>query len=196
VTGAPVTELSKYIFEALRKDQEFILYRGRSKRDASRVLVLSPVAEYPAPERLKRLEHEYSLGEELNPAWAARPIAIARHWDRTVLVLEDPGGRPLDQLLRNALDLTFCLRVGTSLATAIGHLHQRGILHKDIKPANVLVNSETGYVWLMGFGIASRLARERQSPEAPEFIAGTLAYMAPEQTGRMNLSIDYRSDLY
>ena len=73
---------------------------------------------------------------------------------------------------------------------------ERGIIHKDIKPANVLVNSVTGQCWLMGFGIASRLPRERQSPEPPEFIAGTLAYMAPEQTGRMNRSIDSRSDLY
>src|SRR5207244_450726 len=65
-----------------------------------------------------------------------------------------------------------------------------------LKPSNVLVASESGQVWLTGFGIASRLARERQSPEPPEFIAGTLAYMAPEQTGRMNRSIDLRSDLY
>jgi serine/threonine protein kinase len=69
-------------------------------------------------------------------------------------------------------------------------------VHKDIKPANVLVNSATGQVWLMGFGIASRLPRERQSPDSPEFLEGTLAYMAPEQTGRMNRSIDSRSDLY
>ena len=82
------------------------------------------------------------------------------------------------------------------LAIAIDHLHQHGIIHKDIKPANVLVNSATGQCWLMGFGIASRLPRERQAPEPPEVIAGTLAYMAPEQTGRMNRSIDSRSDLY
>ena len=94
------------------------------------------------------------------------------------------------------LDLAFCLRVAVNLANAIGHLHQRGIIHKDIKPANVLVNPATGQCWLMGFGIASRLPRERQSPEPPEFIAGTLPYMAPEQTGRMNRSIDSRSDLY
>ena len=74
-------ELSRYVLEALRKDEEFILYRGRSKDDASGVLVLSPVVGYPTPECLKRLDHEYSLREELDPTWAARPIAIARHWD-------------------------------------------------------------------------------------------------------------------
>ena len=75
-------------------------------------------------------------------------------------------------------------------------MHKRELIHKDVKPANVLVNSATGQVRLMGFGIASRLPRERQAPEPPEFIAGTLPYMAPEQTGRMNRSIDSRSDLY
>jgi serine/threonine protein kinase len=82
------------------------------------------------------------------------------------------------------------------LVTGLGKLHQRGLIHKDIKPANMLVNSATGAVWLTGFGIASRLPRERQSPEPLEVIAGTLAYMAPEQTGRMNRSIHSRSDLY
>jgi serine/threonine protein kinase len=166
------------------------------------------VAEYPAPETLKRLEHECSLREALDPAWAARPIAIARHWDWTVLGLQDPGGIPLDELLgpsRGAsrgdgrgqpLDMAFTLRLAISLSRAIGHLHQCGIIHKDIKPANVLVDSVTGQCWLMGFGIASRLSRERQAPKPPEFVAGTLAYMAPEQTGHMNRSIDSRSDLY
>jgi PAS domain S-box-containing protein len=191
-----VIDLSRYVFEALRNDEEFILYRGQSKDDASQVLVLSPAAQRSTPESLKRLEHEYSLKEELDPTWATRPIAIARHWDRTVLVSADPGGVPLDQLLGQPVDVAFSLRLAISLSTAIGHLYQRGVIHKDIKPANVLVNSVTGQCWLMGFGIASRLPRERQSPEPPEFVAGTLAYMAPEQTGRMNRSIDSRSDLY
>ena len=189
-------ELSKYVFEALRKDKDFNLYRGRSEDNTSQILVLSPVVEYPAPESLKRLEYEYSLREELDPAWAVRPMAIARHWDRTVLALQDPGGVPIDQLLGQPLDLAFSLLVAIGLATAIDRLHQHGIIHKDVKPANVLVNSVTGQCWLMGFGIASRLPRERQAPEPPEFIGGTLAYMAPEQTGRMNRSIDSRSDLY
>jgi hypothetical protein len=81
-------ELSRYLFEALRTDEEFSLYRGRSRRgDSPGVLVLSPVTEYPAPETLKWLEHAYSLREQLDSAWAARPIAVTRHWDRQVLGL-------------------------------------------------------------------------------------------------------------
>ena len=189
-------ELSTYSLELLRNDKELNLYRGRSEHDDSRILVLSPAVEYPAPETLKRLEHEYSLREELEPAWAARPIAITHHWNRTVLVSEDPGGAPLDQLLGQPLELVFGLRLAVELSDVIDRLHQRGIIHKDIKPANVLANPLTGRCWLKGFGIASRLPRERQTAKPPELVAGTLAYMAPEQTGRMNRSIDRRSDLY
>jgi PAS domain S-box-containing protein len=102
-------------------------------------------------------------------------------------ILERNQGQPLD--------LTCVLRIAIGLAKTLGQVHQHGLIHKDIKPANVLVD-DTGNAWLTGFGIASRLPRERQSPVAPEIIAGTLAYMAPEQTGRMNRSMDARSDLY
>ena len=112
------------------------------------------------------------------------------------LVLEDPGGEPLDQLLGQPMDVTQFLRIAIPLAAAIGQVHVRGLIHKNIKPANILVDVASGGVWLTGFGIASRLPRERQAPAPPEVIAGTLAYMAPEQTGRMNRSIDARSDLY
>jgi len=103
---------------------------------------------------------------------------------------------PLDQLLGNPLELALFLRLAVSLSAAIDHLHERGIIHKDIKPANVLVDPVAGRCWLRGFGIASKLPRERQPAEPPEFLAGTLAYMAPEQTGRMNRCVDCRSDLY
>jgi PAS domain S-box-containing protein len=88
------------------------------------------------------------------------------------------------------------LRLAIGIASALSKAHQRGLVHKDLKPGHILVNCADGQVRLTGFGIASRLARERQALEPPETIAGTLAYMAPEQTGRMNRSIDSRSDLY
>ena len=94
------------------------------------------------------------------------------------------------------MDVGGFLRVGAGLTAALRQLHGRGLIHKDIKPANVMTDWSTGRVWLRGFGIASRLPRERRLPEPPEFISGTLAYMAPEQTGWMNRSIDARSDLY
>jgi PAS domain S-box-containing protein len=119
-----------------------------------------------------------------------------QHEGRSVLVLEDPGGEPLDQLVGTPMEMGQFLRVAISLSQAVRQLHGRGLVHKDLKPANVMIEPSTGQVWLTGFGIASRLPRERQLAEPPEFIAGTLPYMAPEQTGRMNRSIDSRSDLY
>ena len=103
---------------------------------------------------------------------------------------------PLDRLLGRPLDVSHFLRIAIPLAGALRHVHERGLIHKDIKPANILVDAASGGVWLTGFGIASRLPREHQVPAPPEVIAGTLAYMAPEQTGRMNRSVDSRSDLY
>ena len=111
-----------------------------------------------------------------------------------MLALEDPGGDTLER--SRPMETADFLRCAIGLATALGGLHGRRLIHKDVKPANVLVDPATGQTRLLGFGIASRLPRERQAPQPPETIAGTLAYMAPEQTGRMNRSIDTRSDLY
>ena len=113
-----------------------------------------------------------------------------------MLVLEDAGGEPLDRLIGAPMETGRFLRLAIGIAAALGKVHQRGLVHKDIKPANILVNGATDEVRLTGFGIASRLPRERQAAEPPDALIGTLAYMAPEQTGRMNRSINSRSDLY
>lgn len=157
------------------------------------VLVARPAAEQPHPACLSRLTHEFALKDELDGTWAVRPLEMVREGGRMQLVLEDPGGEPLVRLLVAPMETTTFLHHAISIAVALGKLHQRGLVHKDIKPSHILVNCADGQARLTGFGLASQLPRERQ---APETIAGTLAYMAPEQTGRMNRSIDSRSDLY
>jgi PAS domain S-box-containing protein len=184
-----VDALSSYAFSPLR-DGDIALYRGSGNGLAPILLV---AAEENSPERL---EHEYALKEELDADWAARPVALTHHNGRMTLVLEDPGGTPADRLLGRPLDVSDFLRIAVPLTGALRHVHERGLIHKDIKPANILVDAASGGVWLTGFGIASRLPREHQAPAPPEVIAGTLSYMAPEQTGRMNRSVDSRSDLY
>jgi PAS domain S-box-containing protein len=185
--------------EVLREDGEFVLYRIYRERDEGnrqRVLALVPARSQPTPVSLNRLQHEYELKDHLDASWAARPLELVRERGRTLLLLADPGGAPLHGLIGPPMETGLFLRLAIALAEALGRSHARGLVHRDVKPSNVLVDASTGHAWLTGFGIASRLPRERQSPEPPEFIAGTLAYMAPEQTGRMNRSIDSRSDLY
>src|ERR1700722_4809046 len=194
-----MTAGSGYVLETLREGAEFTLYRGRQHGNPLPLLAVAPSAAQPSPQCLRRLEHEYLLAADLDPAWAARPLALTRHEGRAVLILQDPGGELLDRVLDRGLgqplDLTRFLRVAIGLAATLGQVHAHGLIHKDIKPPNVLVD-DADNVRLTGFGIASRLPQESQAPAPPEVIAGTLAYMAPEQTGRMNRSIDARSDLY
>ena len=190
-------ELSGYALELLRKDQDFVLYRGRSNNgNAPPILLLTTLSALPTPEAFKKIEHEYSLKEDLDTTWAARPMALTQHNEGCALILEDPGGEPLNHLIQGPMEVEQFLHLAVGLAKALRRLHKQHLIHKDLKPSNILVESASGQVWLTGFGIASRLGRERQSPDPPEFIAGTLAYMSPEQTGRMNRSIDSRSDLY
>jgi predicted ATPase/signal transduction histidine kinase/CheY-like chemotaxis protein len=197
-SGAVVPDFTVGAHETLLEDGEFVLHRHWSTINGlpHSTLVVAPVREHIDPRSLRRIEHEYSLRTELDPAWAARPLALSAYQGRSALVLEDPGGGPLGRLVGRPMELGQFLRLAIGLSGALARVHQHGLIHKDIKPANALVNAATGQVWLMGFGIASRVPRERLSPEPPEFIAGTFAYMAPEQTGRMNRSIDSRSDLY
>ena len=172
---------------------DLTLYRGRADGGAPALLL---IAENTSFVHLERLEHEYALRGELDAAWAARPVELTSYHGRLTLVLEDPGGEPLSGLLGGPLDPVVFLRFAIRIAAAIRRVHERGLIHKDVKPANILVDAASGSAWLTGFGLASRSSREHQNPDAAEVIAGTLAYMAPEQTGRMNRSIDSRSDLY
>ena len=185
--------------EVLWKDSERVFHRGWRLDDEGKrraVLLVVPAADHPSRSTLDHFSHEYELKDELDGTWAVRPLELVREANRTMLVLEDAGGEPLERLPGVPMEAGRFLHLAIAISLSLGKLHQRGLVHKDIKPANILLNQTTGEARLTGFGIASRFARERQSPHPPETIVGTLAYMAPEQTGRMNRSIDSRSDLY
>src|SRR5258708_5633896 len=126
-----VIEPSDYVLEPLREGADFTLYRGRQHGNPSPVLAVALAAEQPSPQGLRRLEHEYSLAGELDPAWAARPLALTRHEGRTILVLNDPGGEPLDRILERdhaqPLQLTRFLRIAIGLAAALGQGHRHGL---------------------------------------------------------------------
>jgi predicted ATPase/signal transduction histidine kinase len=190
-----VNSPSGHVLGVLREGSEFTLLRGRRLADSLAILAVTPNSGQQGAASLKRLEHEFALAGELDSEWAVRPIDLLRHDGRITLILEDPGGHPLDTGLQFPLEIAVFLRIAVGLAEALRQVHSRGLVHRDIKPENLFVD-ESCNVRITGFSKASRLPRERQVLSPPESITGTFAYMAPEQTGRMNRSMDARSDLY
>jgi PAS domain S-box-containing protein len=195
-----VLDLAQYSLKLVRRDAELALFRGlrngHEKGNRSSILVQVPVADPPSPATVRSLQEDYALRSELDPAYVVRSLSMVHEDGRLVVILEDPPGTPLDLLLDGGMDVARFLRLAVRVTAALGHVHSRNLVHKDIKPANILVNAAGDQAWLMGLGIASRLPRGRESSQISNFLVGTLAYMAPEQTGRMNRSIDSRSDLY
>lgn len=191
---------SKGHFQILRSDGERMLCRigshAAANTDRYAFLCVPSAAGHATPYGINRLTHEFELRDRLDSEWALKPLELVREDGWTMLVVEYPGGEWLDSVIGHPMELGQFLRLAVAVSAALGRLHGTGLIHKNIKPASVLLSPQSDRVWLTDFGIASLLPRERQAPEAPEIIAGTLAYMSPEQTGRMNRSIDCRSDLY
>lgn len=179
-------------------DAERLISReqGAEAQGSAALLVVQTATDQPLPATLARFAHEFALRDEIDGDWALQPVQMRREAGHDQLVFEDPGGELLANHLGAPLDTGIFLEWSIGIASALARMHQRGLVHKDLKPAHIFVHCKGRPVRLTGLGLASRLPRQRQAPEPPETIAGTLAYMAPEQTGRMNRSIDSRSDLY
>ncbi|ACS55852.1 multi-sensor signal transduction multi-kinase [Rhizobium leguminosarum bv. trifolii WSM1325] len=187
-------DMSRYQPQMLWEGDVLALYRGWSPERTTSVLLVTPVSANDAGEGLHRLEHELALAEKLEAPWAAKPLALERHDGRPFLVLSDEGGTPLSKLLGRPFETERSLVIATNAAAALRKAHALDLVHKDLRPDNLLVDP-SGRVWLTGFGKAGP-ARPEDQPVGPAIAAADLAYISPEQTGRVKRAVDARSDLY
>lgn len=193
--------LPGYTFsDTLYLGPETALYRGY--RNADRLPVVAKTARGERASRyiLAKLRHEHAILRDLQGVPGVLQVyALEPHGNNLALALEDPGAVPLSDVLSGQrLDLASALRIALAVATTLEGVHKRRIIHKDIKPQNILVDiaKDGRRVYLIDYGIATRLSQENQRAGDPEALEGTLAYVSPEQTGRMNRVIDYRTDFY
>lgn len=192
VPSAPY-ELLQVLYEV----RDLAVYRGRRKIDGAPVRLKLLRAGGLDHRQLARLRHEHLVTRDLDVPCVLRALGIEQVGSATALVMEDFEGQPLSDLVRQGRpDLRTTLRIAAAIAGAIGEIHARHVIHKDIKPHNILVDPATGALKLMDFGIAARLSEETPDALRPEWLEGTPAYMSPEQTGRMNRVVDDRTDLY
>ncbi|WP_438025854.1 AAA family ATPase [Sorangium sp. So ce233] len=188
---------SRYaIIEVICEGSDTLLYRGVREGDGRPVVLKVLRHDHASPRARERLRHEYEVARALETTAVVQPYALEMLGDQPALVLEDFGGASLDRLLEGPMPLDRFFPLAVRLVEALAGVHRHGVVHKDIKPQNLLLNPATGEVKITDLGIASRIPRELQHLEHAGLIEGTLAYMAPEQTGRMNRWIDERTDLY
>ncbi len=174
-----------------------ILYRATREADGLPVIVKTPRSRYPGPRERARYQREFELLRHLRGAPGV--LAVHAHevlQERPLLVLEDVGGLALSEQVGRPLEPSRFLALALSLAATLAEVHRRGVIHKDIKPANILV-SPSGRAWLIDFGIATLQRVEHvEAVLQHQLVEGTPAYMSPEQSGRMNRAVDYRTDFY
>ena len=174
-----------------------VIYRGMQLEEQKPVILKTLTPTYPTPEQIAQLLHESEILKSLNLPGIVKLYKLEKYNHFPVLILEDFGGISLKEHLSNhQLKLQEFLQIGIKLAETLGQLHEHHVIHKDIKPSNIIVNIETGDVKIADFAIASLLPGENPALSHPNLLEGTLAYMSPEQTGRMNRAIDYLSDFY
>ncbi len=186
------TELTK-----INEGQKTIIYRGQKIANQQSVIIKVLKADFPRPIDIANLKHQYEITKDLNFPGIVKCMGLERYNHSFALIMEDSGGQSLDHFIPSLKnDIDSFLKIAIELVTTLGEIHQIPIIHKDIKPRNIIINQATGQIKITDFSISSRLSKEFQRVSDPHCLEGTLPYISPEQTGRMNRSIDYRSDFY
>ncbi len=193
---SPMTPHGYQIAKKVYESSHSVVYRGWLADGRPVILkVLQP--GQATPEGLGHFRREYDITRHLTGDDVIQVYALESFQNTLVMVLEDFGGQSLTQLLNGRpLELPEFLNLAICLSQHMANIHQQGLIHKDINPANIIWNQETGVIKIIDFGLATTLTHEDLETSNPHRLEGTLAYISPEQTGRMNRTIDYRSDLY
>lgn len=185
------------IFREHAHDLKHSIFRGIRDNDQTPVLIKTLNAKHPQLEDVARLKNEYELLSTLKIQNIVKAIAFEKRENCFYLILNDSEEISLDKLIRlHPADLISSLKIAINITKVLGELQAHEVIHKDIQPQNILVNQETLEVKLTGFTFATKIPRQRFSIKNPSLLEGTLAYMSPEQTGRMNREVDYRTDFY
>jgi predicted ATPase/signal transduction histidine kinase/tRNA A-37 threonylcarbamoyl transferase component Bud32 len=184
------------ITQLLSRGGSATLYRAVRDTDRRPVVLKVLDARLSRPKDVERLKHEYEIGKLVDSPAVVKPLALETYQGMPALVLEDFDGQSLDELLGTPMATGRFLPLAISIAGAVADIHQQGIVHKDLKPHNILMNLGTGEVKVGDFGLASCLSSKHLPTQPARLIEGSLPYLSPEQTGRTNRAIDERTDLY
>ncbi|KYC38731.1 guanylate cyclase [Scytonema hofmannii PCC 7110] len=179
----------------LYESSKSLVYRGCRLSDKFPVILKVLKQEYPPPEEIARFKLEYEITRHLTVQGTVRAYSLEQYQHSLVMTVEDFGGESLN-LNYQQFTLETVIKLAIQITEILGEIHQQHIIHKDINPSNIVFNPVTGQLKIIDFGISTILARENPILTSPHILEGTLAYMSPEQTGRMNRSLDYRSDFY